>query len=137
MTLEEVLYEIGDKVVTDAKSNLKSMNKIASGNLYNSLKAVVEKSQLSFEMASYGKFVDMGRKPGMPKTSSHGQFILGLKAWCKLKGIDTKFAYAIRAAIFKRGIKPTFFFETAYDTNTKDLDAIINRYVGSLLDDIN
>jgi len=127
MNLEEALAVIGKKVVKDARANLTRAKKRASGNLYNTLKYVVEDSKLKFEMASYGRYVDQGRKPGkyVPVNS--------LKEWMKIKGIDSKYSFVINRAIKERGIKATFFFTRAYDNNEKQLDKVIESYTNSLL----
>lgn len=126
--LEEALKEIGNKVVVDAKSNLKKNNKLASGNLYNSIKYNIEKSKLSFEMLQYGYWVDKGRKPGK------GVPVDELKKWMKLKNIDMKYSYVINRKIKEKGIKPTFFFTMAYEKNTKDIDDILDKYIVNLFD---
>ena len=67
MQLEETkkaLDKFGGRVVIDSKKNLKRRNKVASGRLINSIDydAKVSKNsfELSFQMETYGLFVDAG-----------------------------------------------------------------------------
>ena len=57
--IQELLDDFKDNVIREAKSNLKT-----KGNLNSSLKGYVKESknsiQISFEMESYGAFVDQG-----------------------------------------------------------------------------
>lgn len=141
MTLNELLKEIGDKVVSRAKNNLTSKGKVSSGGLLNSIKASVEEEQLSFEMKEYAKFIDKGvsgtkvKRKGTftyrnsPRTNSNGQFIKNLQEWCKIKGIEPGLAYVIRKNIIERGIKATYFFTNAYNVETKDLDRLIDEWM--------
>ncbi len=59
--IQELLDDFKDNVIREAKSNLKT-----KGNLNSSLKGYVKESknsiQISFEMESYGAFVDQGVK---------------------------------------------------------------------------
>lgn len=130
MTLQEILEEVGDLIVQDAKATLKKKNKIATGNLYNSVKYSIEDSSLSFQMEQYGKWVDRGRKPGK------GIPVNDLKAWLKLKGIDQSLSYVINKKIREKGIKGNFFFSAAYNKYTQHqrLDRLIDKYVQDVLD---
>lgn len=130
MTLKEALSKIGDDIVTDAKSTLKSKNKIATGDLYNSVKYTVQGSELTFQMSTYAKYVDAGRKAGKwaPVDS--------IKAWCKVKGIDTSLAYVINRSIKENGIKPTYFFTTPFSKYTANLDDVLDKYIDDQIEDI-
>ena len=59
--IQALLDDFKDNVIREAKSNLKT-----KGNLNNSLRGYVKESknsiQISFEMESYGAFVDQGVK---------------------------------------------------------------------------
>ena len=67
--IQELLDDFKDNVIREAKSNLKT-----KGNLNSSLKGYVKESknsiQISFEMESYGAFVDQGVKGN--KSSNKG-----------------------------------------------------------------
>ncbi len=67
--IQELLEDFKDNVIREAKSNLKT-----KGNLNSSLKGYVKESknsiQISFEMESYGAFVDQGVKGN--KSSNKG-----------------------------------------------------------------
>jgi len=127
-TYLDLLNDIGDKIVYDAKSILKQKKKIASGTLYESLKYKIEGNKLLFEMASYGRWVDEGRKPGKYVP------VKALESWMKLKGIDLKYSFVINRSIKEKGIKPTYFFSTAFENNMDDFDDAIDMYVSSMLD---
>ena len=67
--IQDLLDDFKDKVISQAKSNLKT-----NGALKSSLKGYVKESknsiQISFEMESYGAFVDQGVKGN--KSSNKG-----------------------------------------------------------------
>lgn len=128
MRLEEALQAIGDKIIRGAKANLIRKRKRASGTLYDSLKAKVEDNQLTFDMASYGQYVDQGRRPGKFAP------VVAIKEWCKIKGIHTNFAYVINKKIKEKGIRPTFFFTKAYEDNIDDLDKVLDGYLDTLVE---
>tara|TARA_R110000787_G_scaffold274701_1_gene382770 strand:- start:584 stop:1150 length:567 start_codon:yes stop_codon:yes gene_type:complete len=67
--LKEILNEYGKSVVEEAKKNL-TEEKNGSGNLYNSIKYILEVEEnlflLDFLMEDYGPFVDQGVKGADP-----------------------------------------------------------------------
>lgn len=103
-------------------------NKIASGFLYDSLKATIvpsskdEPATLQITYADYFKYVNRGRRMGVKRVP-----IDNLLEWIKikkLKGRDKKgrfiknisFAFAIQTNIFKYGIRPTGLYDKALDS---------------------
>lgn len=130
MTLDDALLRIGENIITDAKTALKKQGHIATGSLYNSMKAKVEASQLSFELTSYAKYVDEGRKPGKYAP------VQSIKDWCKVKGINTNLSYVINRKIKEKGIKPSLFFTIAYEKNLETMDDMIDAYMDDLFDDM-
>ena len=70
--IQELLDDFKDNVIREAKSNLKT-----KGNLNSSLKGYVKESknsiQISFEMESYGAFVDQGVKGNKSSNKGNNQ----------------------------------------------------------------
>ena len=63
--LEDAMNDFGDKVVADAKQNLKDRGKVDSGKLENSVvnngvKFMKRSMTLNIGMSDYGAFVDKG-----------------------------------------------------------------------------
>lgn len=130
MTLEQALQKIGDNIISDARSTLKRQGHLATGKLYNSMKAVVNKSELTFELESYARYVDKGRKPGKYAP------VKAIKEWCKVKGIDQSLAYVINRSIMENGIKPSLFFTNAFEAYAENIDEVLDKYIDTLLEDI-
>lgn len=130
MTLNEALTKIGNDIIADARSTLNKQGHRATGKLYNSLKAVINKSELSFEMESYARYVDQGRRAGKYAP------VKAIKDWCKIKGIDQSLAYVINRSIFENGIKPSLFFTNAFDAYEENLDEVLDKYCETLLENI-
>jgi len=138
MKLEDALQQIGDTIVRDAKRNLIRAKKRASGRLYDTMRAVVDKdNELTFDMEPHWEYVDEGvgiqgpfktRPTKMPPLKN-------IKAWCRLKGIHTDFAFVIAKNIKEKGIKPTYFFTNAYDKNINELDKALDDYANTLADE--
>ena len=66
-TIEDVLNELGDRIVAEMKSELRSKKKKASGNLINNLQAKAVGKQLIIKSKGAEKYqsvVDLGRRPG-------------------------------------------------------------------------
>jgi hypothetical protein len=117
-----------NQVEAEIESRLHGHNKVASGDLYDSIgytiKETPTKISLKFEMADYGKFVDKGVNGYMngwgspysfkPKdgkgSGKKSEFITKLQKWCAIKGLPKDAAYPIRKNIWKNGIAPTNFF---------------------------
>lgn len=116
-------------------------NKIASGNLRNSVQATVKKGTEGFDvieisMAEYGQWVQSGRLPG-----KKGIPISVIEKWIKqrkLKGrnqktgryiTDKSFAFAIQKNIMKFGIRPSNFLDVAIE------DLMENKQIIELLGD--
>lgn len=130
MTLNEALTKIGNDIISDARSTLNKQGHRATSKLYNSLKAVINKSELSFEMESYARYVDQGRRPGKFAP------VKAIKEWCKVKGIDQSLAYVINRSIYENGIKPSLFFTNAFESYAENLDDVLDKYIDTLLEDL-
>ena len=129
MNLQDLLKEIGTEVIKTARENLIAKNKNASGSLSSSLGYIIDNNKLTFQMSSYGTIVNDGRRPGKYVP------VDALNAWLKEKNISLKFSFVINRAIKNKGIKPTFFFTTAYEKTTEDLEQIVDGYIEWLLED--
>jgi len=116
-------------VVTNAKSILLSNKKIATKNLYNSIKYNVSSDgDISFEYAEEGKYVESGRRRGARFPPP-----VPILKWIKIKGIkgrDTKtgrfikdkaLVFLFQRAISRDGIEPVPFFQMALDKATQQL----------------
>lgn len=130
MTLENALQKIGSDIIADARSTLKQQGHRATGRLMDTMKAVVNKSELSFELEAYAKYVDQGRRPGKYAP------VKAIKDWCRVKGIDQSLAYVINRSIYENGIKPSLFFTNAFESYSENLDEVLDKYTDTLLEDL-
>ena len=130
MTYKQALAKIGENIVADAKTTLKKQGHIATGTLYNSIKSKISNEQITFELTPSARYVDLGRKKGKWAPPQ------AIRDWCKVKGIDQKYAYVINKKIYEEGIKPSLFFTNAFEKNTKNMDELIDAYMDGLLDDL-
>lgn len=115
-------------------------NKVASGNLRNSVEANVKHTKggevIEISMADYAMFVQNGRLPG-----KKGIPISVIEKWIKqrkLKGrnqktgryiTDKSFAFAIQKNVMKFGIRPSNFLDVAIE------DIMNNKQITELLGD--
>lgn len=87
-------------------------NKIATGNLSNSIEAVWDdnNNQVIIEMLYYWKYVNDGREPGKYVP------IKPLEDWAQTRGIPNprSAAFGISTNIKKFGIEPTYFYDKAF-----------------------
>ena len=130
MTYKQALAKIGENIIADARTTLKNQGHIATGNLYDSMKSKISNEQITFELTPYARYVDVGRKKGKYAPPQ------AIKDWCKVKGIDQKYAYVINKKIYEEGIKPSLFFTNAFEKNTKNMDELIDAYMDGLLDEL-
>lgn len=141
------LEEFGKSLVEDAKQNLTSRKKVASGKLLNSLKVnnvkVTEKSlELSIQMMPYGAFVDKGVSGVKVKYNTPYSYTnkmpppSALDGWMVIRGIAPRnekgrftsrksIQFAIARSIFNNGIKPSNFLTDAVDKNFKLLPKMV------------
>lgn len=148
--LDYALREFAKYVVQQSRSNLTKGKKNASKSLYNSIEGKTSTGansfSLSFIMEDYAMFQDQGVRGagGTRKTTSQFKrtnnkgkiwkqkggnspfsFKEGRKpsvkhfeAWSRKKGLS---AYAVREAVFRQGIKPSFFFTKPFERAFKNL----------------
>ena len=125
----EIEKKWAQKVVTNAKSILLRNKKVATRNLYNSIKYNVSSNgDISFEYAPEGKWVEQGRRKGarFPPPAP-------ILRWIKVKGIkgrdpktgrfikDTALVFLFQRAISRDGIKPVPFMQLAIDKAIQQL----------------
>lgn len=128
---EAALHKIGKLWVSIMKNKIKQSKKVASGFLLNSIgyKVIIDTDGepiLEISYADYFKYVNQGRKArgnDRPISAANGAVpIPALLDWIKIKGIQPKgtqgkpstplsLAFAIRASIWKKGIKPTNIYD--------------------------
>jgi len=147
--LKDQLTEVGGFIVEIFKAEIKANNKVATGNLLDSIEYEVKFTPALIEVnvfgANYFKYIVTGRKAGRP-SGGDGSFLRNLIQWVKAKGLETdnkrvvSAAYAIREAIFKRGIPPVDLLKFAEQEIEKkvtaDLLEAINKDFERILDDI-
>jgi hypothetical protein len=148
--LDFALRQFGKYVVQQSRANLSKGRKNSSKSLYDSIdyvKGVTPTGfSLSIIMEEYGLFQDQGVRGagGTRKTTSQFKrtnnkgkiwkqkggnspfsFKKGNKpsvkhfeAWSRKRGLS---AYAVREAVFRQGIKPSFFFTKPFEQAFKNL----------------
>lgn len=129
------LERVGKLWVDIMKQRIREKNKVASGNLLNSISykviSVNGKPSLEITYADYITYVNQGRIPrgdDRPIEASNGAVpIPALVKWIKLKGLKgakrkgrtsqstLSLAFAIRASIWKYGIKPADLYDETLD----------------------
>jgi len=119
----EILNAIAAKLQNDLKVNLLYSKKIATKDLFDSIKVEVRNFTDSIKIIGkslyYGQFVERGRKAGGKHVP-----ISALISWVKTKNLATgnkatsNMAWAVQKKIHREGIKPTHFVEKALKDNT-------------------
>lgn len=131
--IAKLLNLTGEKITDTMIDTLISKDKIATGNLIQSITYQTQQSEegafVKISVPGYGKFVDEGRRPGdkMPP-------IQPILEWIKVRRIRTpeytqpQLAWAIAKSIAKRGIRPTPFIQNSIEFALanfgKELDAV-------------
>lgn len=126
--LVKQVRELGSDIVDTIKKILQSENKVATGNLIQSLDykviEVIGKVFLEITAADYFPFVDKGRRPGkMPP-------IKPIKSWMAAKGIVSKnksLPFLIARSIGEKGIKPTNVKQRAIKEVMKNVDKVLKK----------
>lgn len=131
--LIEVLNRYGREIAAHSKNNLEFENKIASGDLYNSIRYIVEENdnayEIDIELEDYWKYVNDGRKAG-------GKFppINKIEEWIRKKPIIPyrgrsgklpsieQLTFLISRKIAKDGIAPSHFMDKAVEVSMKDFE---------------
>lgn len=116
--IKKILEQVADNLTQEMKDIIKLNGAMASGTLYNTLRAkVVEQKdiyKIEITYPFYGKFIDEGRNPGkMPP-------IKDIIEWTRLKGIPQSAAFPIAKSIGKNGYKGINFTRVIYNKENKD-----------------
>jgi len=152
------LDDFGKHIVQQSRTNLTKKGKKDTGELYRSIgyDLTVSKNsfRLSFKMADYGQFIDLGVKgvsssakaPNSPfkfgtGSGKNGGLTRGIDGWVKRKRIQFKnrgngkflsydqTAFLIRNSIWNKGIRPSDFFNRPFELAFKKLpDEIVESY---------
>lgn len=144
------LQKFRDIVVNEAKANLRSQGKDASGKLSSSIQGEVKQMPNSigvyFNMAPYGNFQDKGVSGTKRKFNTPYSYTTKmpppskLDKWIVRKGIAPRsktgkfqsrkgIQFAIARSIFYKGIKPSLFFTKPFEQAFKTLpDVLIDKY---------
>jgi hypothetical protein len=110
MTIVELLNQIGEEVSFRIVKILELNNKVATGNLVDSIEYIVGNTKdgkytLKVLGDYYLKNVNYGRRPGKFVPVSD------LKEWMKVRNIPEQYSYPINQKIKRDGIKGLFFLE--------------------------
>jgi hypothetical protein len=146
----KALQKFRDIVVNEAKANLRSQGKDASGKLSNSIQGTVKEMPnsigLYFDMLPYGNFQDKGVSGTKRKFNTPYSYTTKmpppskLDKWIVRKGIAPRsktgkfqsrkgIQFAIARSIFYKGIKPSLFFTKPFEQAFKTLpDVLIDKY---------
>jgi hypothetical protein len=146
----KALQKFRDIVVNEAKANLRSQGKDASGKLSNSIQGTVKEMPNSigvyFDMLPYGNFQDKGVSGTKRKFNTPYSYTTKmpppskLDKWIVRKGIAPRsktgkfqsrkgIQFAIARSIFYKGIKPSLFFTKPFEQAYKTLpDVLIDKY---------
>lgn len=123
---QDILKNLGDKLVANLKSVLQRKNKRATGTLIDSIVPQIivqqDQSRLEILMADYATFVDQGRRPGgklVPLNS--------IKEWARIKGIPQSAAYGIAKNIQKFGIPATNFVREGLSLSQQEIQNILGE----------
>jgi hypothetical protein len=136
--LNKALNNIGKELIAEISRQLVSLNKVASGNLLNSLDykviEVVDGLTLELVAADYLNIVDKGRRPGnMPPTKA-------IESWIKVRGINVgkkgikSTAFAIATSIKHNGIKATNIKQNAINNILTRMQQLLQT---AAIEDIN
>ena len=138
---QDALNRLGEDYITELDALLRSLGKVASGDLIRSLSTRLMKTgfgtkyTLVIEAEDYLVYVDEGRRPGgrMPPVDP-------IRKWCRQKGIPEGAAFAIAKSIAENGIPPTDVIERALqnlERNRKydQLEEAAGQWTERLIDD--
>lgn len=129
--LKNQLDALGREYVAELTQQLISADKVASGNLINSLDYEVLETVnglvLKIIADDYLKFVDEGRRPGKRPPQK------AILKWVEQRGIKIKkqtssqTAFVIARSIGKKGIKPTNVLKKTQQAIFRNIQALTSR----------
>ena len=134
----ELYKALGDELKKNLVQELRRTKAIASGDLINSLKIDIEKTDdgaiISLAGNDYITFIEKGRKRGKYAP------LKPLEKWVRAKGIATdqkkvtSIAFAINNKIKREGIKPRPILENTFNNNLPMYDKIVSDALDKDLD---
>lgn len=122
------------RVAMEKYPNIKGENTLKDSDIYNELKSdAVDLDLVKVLIHDYYIFINDGSH-----YTSTPPPIEAILQWCKKKGIDTTNgeAWAIREAIFQRGIAARPFFDEAWEEIDGLFDDFADKVMEILLEDI-
>jgi hypothetical protein len=132
--LETELNIVGAFMANILIAEIVAKGKVASGNLRDSVEYQIARTENSYQVDlladRYINNVSDGRKKGYPN-GGDGSFLKALIEWVKIKSIESDdkkakaAAWAIREAIFKRGIPATNIIEFAIEQIDRQIDEMV------------
>ena len=136
--LETELNIVGAFMANILIAEIVAKGKVASGNLRDSVEYVITRTENSYQVDlladRYINNVSDGRKAGYPN-GGDGSFLKALIEWVKIKSIESDdkkakaAAWAIREAIFKRGIPATNIIEFAIEQIDRQIDEMVTAAI--------
>lgn len=128
-TLDKAHEQSGRETVNELRQQTIQAGAIASFSFIRSIEKIYERQGAiaAWRVGSalhYAPFVNYGRKPGKRPP------VEAILKWIALKPVDTgnenprRVAFAIAAAIGKRGVKPKLFFERTLELMTPRVEEI-------------
>jgi len=136
--IEDKLGRYGDQIVTQIREELVRQGKLATGDLYNSVKYGVSKNgdiiSLTIYANEYFRWVDQGIKPGGKQPPPDK-----IQRWVEIRGLRPKpisgipesqaktpqanrsLAFLIGRSISQKGIKPGNILEPIISSNTQTI----------------
>jgi hypothetical protein len=136
--LETELNIVGAFMANILIAEIVAKGKVASGNLRDSVEYQIARTENSYQVDlladRYINNVSDGRKAGYPN-GGDGSFLKALIEWVKIKSIESDdkkakaAAWAIREAIFKRGIPATNIIEFAIEQIDRQIDEMVTAAI--------
>ena len=119
------LVKYCESVVADARRRLKLRKRIASGDLYNSIKYYIDirTGDFGFMYNEYGKWVEWGRR-----RNSTPPPVGPIRDWIRQKGLKLN-PYAVAKSIGRKGIKPAPFITPAIEKSQNYLAYILEEAI--------
>lgn len=120
--LEKVLNEYGMELRNLYRDNLIKNDRIASGDLLNSVEYIVQSDNMhisvSLKLAKYWKYVEWDTKPHFPPVYDENDETAGIEGWIKIKHViydnrneklptERQLAFMIAKKISEEGTKGT------------------------------
>jgi len=136
--LETELNIVGAFMANILIAEIVAKGKVASGQLRDSVEYQITRTENSYQVDlladRYINNVSDGRKAGYPN-GGDGSFLKALIEWVKVKSIESDdkkakaAAWAIREAIFKRGIPATNIIEFAIEQIDRQIDEMVTAAI--------